>query len=281
MKKVTLLLVALSFLATDAFAETWTQLNGPLDPFGAFPQWNKIVLSADGKTAFLSGSYKSNSLTYPLFFFSTNSELTWSPVAFPASIGNVNISADGSKLMIIYATNYVSTNSGVTWDAVTGSRNFIAVASSADVKKMVGIFPGTGGSIYVSTNFGATWKSTMTLGSSSAWYSVASSADGTKLYALANDPGTLIGTIYRSTNSGATWLSTAPSVTKFIDLYGVASSADGKKAAVVGGGFIFTTTNAGASWIRQTQAPSKIYGCVTISADGTKITAVEQSIPPG
>jgi hypothetical protein len=87
--------------------------------------------------------------------------------------------------------------------------------------------------------FAQTW--TKTSAPSNRWWSVATSADGTKLAAVTDL------SIYTSTNSGATWMSnSAPS------LYwqSVASSADGSKvvAAAWKNGPIYTSTNSGATW---------------------------------
>jgi hypothetical protein len=78
-----------------------------------------------------------------------------------------------------------------------------------------------------STNFGTTWAPS---GAPVAnWYSVASSADGTKLAAVIFGGG-----IYASTNSGTTWVLTSAPASNWAS---VASSADGLTlvAAVYGG----------------------------------------------
>src|SRR3989442_1029319 len=71
------------------------------------------------------------------------------------------------------------------------------------------------------------------------WTSIASSADGSKLVAVANP-----GPIYTSTNSGDTWTPTSAPTTNW---QAVASSADGGRLiAVVNGGGIYTSPDAGA-----------------------------------
>jgi hypothetical protein len=73
--------------------------------------------------------------------------------------------------------------------------------------------------------------------STRAWRAVASSADGTKLVACAEN-----GLIYTSTDSGATWTA-RESARKWIS---VASSADGTKlAACAYGDHIYTSTDSG------------------------------------
>src|ERR1017187_10351692 len=120
--------------------------------------------------------------------------------------------------------------------------------------------------------FSQNW--TQTGAPSTNWYSVASSADGTKLVAEVVSGG-----IYTSTNSGATWtLTSAPSES----WQGVASSADGVKlVATVNGGGIYTSTNSGGTWT-QTSLPGTEWLSVASSADGTKLIAGDISGgPPG
>ena len=96
------------------------------------------------------------------------------------------------------------------------------------------------------------------------WYSVASSADGTKLVAGVNN-----GLLYTSTDSGATWGSHPISG----QWYSVASSADGTKlVAAALNGQIYTSTTSGTSWT-PSLGTAQWYS-VASSADGTKLVAV-------
>src|SRR5882757_10478695 len=127
----------------------------------------------------------------------------------------------------------------------------------------------------VSIGFTQGWQ--VTSASNNQWRSLACSADGTKLIALATrDP-----LLYASTNSGLTWfVSGSPSN----DWTAVASSADGIKlvatAAVISnpggggahGGPIYTSKDSGASW-SPTSAPSNQWSCIAASADGSKLVA--------
>ena len=97
------------------------------------------------------------------------------------------------------------------------------------------------------------------------WLGVASSADGTKLVAVAFG-----GQIYTSTNSGVSW--TARESNRY--WYAVASSADGAKlVAVVQNGQIYTSTNSGVSWTARES--SRNWFAVASSADGTKLIAAD------
>ena len=95
------------------------------------------------------------------------------------------------------------------------------------------------------------------------WWSVASSADGTKLVA-----GVLGGQLYVSTDSGATW--TARESTR--NWISVASSADGTKlVAAVGGGQLYVSTDSGTNWTARES--NRGWHSVASSADGTKLVA--------
>lgn len=102
------------------------------------------------------------------------------------------------------------------------------------------------------------------------WTGIASSADGTKLVAVAaNDSA-----VYTSTNSGASWISN--NVPDDAGAWSaVASSADGTKlAAAQNYGGIYTSTNSGVTW-QQTGAHKSEWGPIASSADGSKLAAVD------
>jgi VCBS repeat-containing protein len=165
---------------------------------------------------------------------------------------SIAYSGDGTKLYAVsswYRNNisladeggmYVSNDSGVTWTLLSGALQDGAIAVSADGTKL--IIGGTWG-LMTSNNSGATWAPSNSLlppGSSPAYYSVASSADGTKLAAASYGYG---GGLFTSTDSGVTWaLSASLGVT-----FGVALSADGAKLIVSAeygdrGGYIYIGT---------------------------------------
>ena len=97
------------------------------------------------------------------------------------------------------------------------------------------------------------------------WFSIASSADGTKMVAAAATSG-----IFVSTDSGATWTATGANAGS--QWRSVASSADGAKlAAVVSGGGIYT--NSGTKWAITSAPSSSNWVSVASSADGSKLVA--------
>ena len=105
---------------------------------------------------------------------------------------------------------------------------------------------------------------------------MASSADGSKLVAVATPAGSFPGSIYTSTDSGVTW--TSNNVPSLQEWWSVASSADGVNlAAVVSDGGIYTSTNSGATWTLCTNAPNEYWYSIASSADGTKLVAAPYS----
>jgi hypothetical protein len=106
------------------------------------------------------------------------------------------------------------------------------------------------------------------------WYSVASSADGSKLVAVVGGLANLglvnLGLIYTSTDSGFTWTA-RDSARVWIS---VASSADGiKLVAVEKNGHIYISTDSGQNWTARDSVRNWI--SVASSADGTKLVAVD------
>jgi photosystem II stability/assembly factor-like uncharacterized protein len=193
---------------------------------------------------------------------------TWSQSgASPELFTSIASSSDGTKLAATAngssGTIYISSDSGKTWTITSpngiSSAAWSSIASSADGTKLVAAV--NSGSIYTSTNSGASW--TLNGGTSSAsWSAVASSSDGAKLVATVNGGG-----IY--TNSGSNWnISSAPSSKNWIS---IASSSDGSKCvAAISGGLIYT--NSGKTWA-PSSAPSSSWTSVASSSDGTRLAA--------
>ncbi|MGA1236891.1 MAG: WD40/YVTN/BNR-like repeat-containing protein [Limisphaerales bacterium] len=106
------------------------------------------------------------------------------------------------------------------------------------------------------------------------WSSLASSADGNKLVAVAYGGG-----IHTSTDGGSTWTPGTNAPTAYWQ--SVASSADGARLVALEGGFrlsgggrIYTSTDGGANWVARTQAPAAAWRAVASSADGSRLVAL-------
>jgi len=221
-----------SIHSSTNFGGTWINLGQPVDSL----EW--IASSADGKR--LVGGGRNVCI-------STNAGLTWIttslpllPYQFPNSImySSIASSADGTKLVaLVWGTNYgifTSVDSGDTWtrsNAPTNGYGWYSVASSADGNKLVATKQTTlgYGEIYVSSDCGTNW--TQTGPTAPSRWRVASSDDGSRLYAASS----YTNGIYMSYDSGATWTKTdAPSE----EWTAIACSGDGSigMAVVFGGG---------------------------------------------
>lgn len=112
-------------------------------------------------------------------------------------------------------------------------------------------------------SFAQTW--TQTKAPSENWFSVASSADGTKLIAPCQ-----FGSFFTSTNSGATWQTNT-----LLDSYLAALSGDGTRLIVTAGLRVYISTNGGAIWFSNSFAED-ISG-IASSANGLELVAVNPS----
>jgi hypothetical protein len=272
--------------------------------------WAALASSADGLRLMAgvnAGSYFG--LPVAPIYISTNAGVTWTKTTAPSNNwSGVACSADGLKLVAVsspllshFADGfiYTSPDGGASWSRANApSNNWTSVASSADGKKLfasavpVSQWDTNGtetwlgeGALYISLDMGTTWVRSSA--PSNNWTAVASSADGTRLVALAGLKSVSSGGyegpggIYCSSDSGKTWIQTSSVSTNWSC---VASSADGTKlvAAVGGGvyqgaGLIYISTNSGTTW-SATAAPSEDWMSVASSTDGTKLVAVADNV---
>jgi photosystem II stability/assembly factor-like uncharacterized protein len=163
-----------------------------------------------------------------------------------------------------------------TWDILEASTNstFYLTGATSSISDyyadtLLSPFQANGLTNVAITKIGSftyayTWSP---VASSSNWYSITSSSDGTKLAAVVYG-----GYIYTSTDSGASW--TARQTDTNRNWISITSSSDGTKlAAVVYGGYIYTSTDSGVSWTPQTALGSYTWRYITSSSDGTKLAA--------
>jgi photosystem II stability/assembly factor-like uncharacterized protein len=128
--------------------------------------------------------------------------------------------------------------------------------------------------VWCGSTFASAQTWTQTSAPSNDWFSVASSADGSKLVAAAGLTNGGDGLIYISTNSGVDWMPTSAPTDSWTT---VASSADGTKlVAAASGDSIYTSTNSGFDWAA-TSAPSNNWSSVVSSADGATLAAAANS----
>ena len=196
---------------------------------------------------------------------------TWQQVN-PMQQGSLGMSADGRIICAIppNARAIISTNSGSTWNTITtnltGDGFVGGTAVSGDGSKIFGTFVTNFiRSVFISTNFGATWTRTA-FPRLSFPAVLACSADGMTVVAAISDSG-----IYYSTNAGVNCnTSSAPAVIWST----IASSADGGQmvAAAVSGSVYFSQDFA-ATWA-PTNLPSQNWNTVCVSSDGKWVGAI-------
>ena len=95
-------------------------------------------------------------------------------------------SADGRRLVAATTAGIcTSTNSGTNWTLTSASlRSYWSVACSDDGSKLIALAAGdsyNSGSVFTSTDAGATWSSNNAPAPNN-WFRVACSSDGTKLH---------------------------------------------------------------------------------------------------
>ena len=126
--------------------------------------------------------------------------------------------------------------------------------------------------IYLSHDGAATWKNVFIngCGAYEQWNDVASSADGSMVYALQQDLG-----LYASSNQGAYWTRYIIDPTLTYASYNrvSCSSSGGTVAVSLMGGYIYLSNNFGYTF-----TPAKTLGLnsfyfVSVSADGNAMTA--------
>jgi hypothetical protein len=250
--------------------------------------WKSVASSADGT--------KLVAVERPgQIYTSTNSGVTWSANnnAPSNTWWSVASSADGTRLVAVANGDYVymSTNSGLNWFTAPLEQDaWQCVASSADGTKLVvgssptvlgpTLVPGDG-SLWYSTNSGNSWYDPFGaygFGLSTNWQCVASSADGTKLVAVAESGSDA----FTSTNSGATWSTNNPPPvppSSHVNWQALASSADGTRlVAAAHAGRIYNSTNWAVTW-SSNNAPSNFWASVACSTDGTKLIAAPETGP--
>ena len=204
------------------------------------------------------------SFTIPTTVKPGGENATWTKLsAANASWNGLALSTNGNVVVAASATGLtISTDGGTTVTTPTGnpgSGSYNAVAISANGSKVL---------VARDTQlFGYGAGAWTSLGSPAlSWSSVASSADGVKLVAVA--PGSKVQV---STNSGANW----SAVGSAQDWESVASSADGMKlAAAAYNGLIYTTTDGGTNWTARGSV-NRYWTSIASSADGSKLAATE------
>lgn len=178
------------------------------------------------------------------------------------------IPTNGTAIQAVIDTGYLVTNSQLVTVTLPPSAN------PGDIVRISGggasgwrVAQNAGQSIIGNFSSFANSPWTMTL-SANNWNGIASSADGTRLAAVAGLGSSSSG-IFTSINSGITW--TPASGLLAAQWRAIASSADGSKlVAAINGGGVYT--NSGGNWA-VTASGTANWVSVASSADGTKLFA--------
>lgn len=306
--KLSLRIVAvcgLSLAAVNrACSQTWTPANPPVVGCA------RIVSSADGSKLF---GVSSSSSTY---YLSTNAGASWDQPPGPFSnVTAIACSADGNRLVVAASELiYVSTNEGDSWEQHTNQQPVTSLACTSDGMTVFAacnspvfmstdggaswtpftnappayfitcsadattIAVGGGEPVFVSTNSGATWFASTEFGPGVP--NPVCSADG--LHLVARDANFRILT---SANSGVTWVTNPLPQTSYSSL---AISADGTTVAAAHAfnGYLYVSSNGGLNWQSDFVSTNgsfanPSFACVTASADGARLTAVDGMNPDG
>jgi photosystem II stability/assembly factor-like uncharacterized protein len=282
-----------------------TQLSGTL-PASAFAGYTNTVALTNGANLFngtFNGTFSGNGTNLVNL---NASQLTGGTVADARLSTNVpllngNQTFTGANIFTNMAGNSFSGSffgNGLVGWIVTNGTAFQAqidhgyvLTNSQLVTVMLPTSPNPGDIVRISSAGAGGWKiaqnanqsvmgnftgfansSWTSVSNANAWASIASSADGTKLVAGADNAG-----VFNSADGGLTWTKGTGSPA---GADAVASSADGTKCVAVFnngglGGGIFTSTNSGASWITQNNPPTSAFWlAVASSVDGTHLVAV-------
>jgi hypothetical protein len=279
-----------TMLVAVGAGEIWTSTNAGAawtshGSVGSFAEITSLAMAADGQR-FLAGvggvrfGGDGPLCTSP---YTGPWRLTDAPAGYWSSISS---STDGRKLAAcdFYDGIYTSADAGATWGPTTApTLLWDSIASSADGAMLLAAVSGDSpwpgvfqnGSLYASTNSGATWEQTSA--PPNWWTSVASSADGTKLVAASSDNGSSTGQIYVSADSMVSWKPTGAPTNGWDS---VASSADGTKLVAMSGPQVYTSSDSGATW---TPVNAGLCNCVPVagvvsSADGAVLMAASDVI---
>ena len=198
-------------------------------------------------------------------------------------------STDGTHLAAIINGGdiFTSSDGGNSWiDRTTsGARGWYSISSNSDGSLLFAVdndnyFPrenGSGGFIYRSSDFGATWE-TVTVAGQHIWTSISVSPDGLNVIASAYRNH-----IYTSNDGGITWydrgspddtpngqgVSAFPSAAQSFDGIHIIALENGD----ADGGNIFASGDGGRSW-SGTESPYTNWQSVTSNSDGSRLAAI-------
>lgn len=198
-----------------------------------------------------------------MLWTSSDSGSTWlqqnstSATNLASSLNYLVSTGDGNKLIATTSSYiYTSVDAGVTWTtrqqggwstADLGYYFGTAAACSRDGNTCLAAEVSWAGTVWLSTNAGASWTSQSTKLGNTGYVAVASSADGVTIMAGGyHDNG--LGGLMISTNSGATWAAVAAASGLPSNHWAsLAMSSDGTKLFAANSDSTFVSNDSGAS----------------------------------
>jgi hypothetical protein len=237
--------------------------------------WSDIASSADGnKLAAVAVTLSTVGAPPGGIYTSTNAGVAWQ-LSASGSHSHVVSSKDGNRLVVTYGSDIyhicVSADGGKSWTQIsTPGYGMKGSACSADGTEIFGV--DLYNNIYRSLDSGNTWSLTGAP-NTNYWFGLASSADGTKVTAVAaydnNDSNTFI---FSSSDSGVSWSANGAPMQPWGS---IACSDDGRKlVAGAWPGYLYVSTDSGTNWTA-TRAPSSWWSRVASDADGTLLVAAQ------
>jgi len=194
--------------------------------------------------------------------------------AGPRGWANVAASAQGNELVAVdidAGSVWISPDSGASWtqQLVLGTGGSWVAEISADGTHLIAA--DYNGPVWTATTVddGVTWSWTQRDVPSHSWYSLALSADGVRIVAVATDGG-----IFTSSDGGTTW--TDRSISGLDGWDSVVSSPDGLTLAAGSyNGYLLTSFDAGVTWTDRSPPGAHFWASVAASSDGMKLAAIE------
>ena len=228
-----------------------------------------------------------------------NSNVSSPTLSYAAAIGADAVVGTNNTIVMgrsggqdtVLVPGMISGRGAVPWQVVSGlsqqaqPNNGYITTNDAQVTVTLPTNPNIGDIVRVSSTGTGGWKIAQNAGQSMfttsvggfkpiwtphenirSWYSVASSADGTKLAAVNGANGL----IYTSTDSGINWTPRDSNRS----WQTIASSSDGNKLVAGGVGIqIYTSTDSGVTWTPRENVRN--WTSIASSADGSKLVAVD------
>src|SRR3990172_9086869 len=227
--------------------------------------WYRMGASSDG-SVILGALYLSN------IYVSQDSGESWRKVGLGTvsitSCEGVATSSSGATMCAVKQTTsnncYVSVDYGETWTlnspAATSINCVTFSPGAAEGNIVVGL---NGGTLYSTSNYGASWTSR---GPSKNWTGIAWAAGGAVAACVQSDY------IYTAPAISLSWKAQTNSGSR--NWAGICISSDGTKlAACVGSGYIYTSTNSGVDWTERTSLGTQAWKSISMTPDGAQLVA--------